>query len=446
MTDGNSDKEKEIRSKIDALTKEFFKLKEDEKKFIPGKTKIQYSGPIFDENEVNNVMSSLFDGWLASGKLTREFESLFAKFIGAKYCDTVDSGSSALTISLLATKNKGLKNPMKDGDEVIASAMNHPATINSILHNNLKPVLVDIDMKNYNFDINLVEKAITDKTRGILPMHFLGNPCEMDQIMELAKKHDLFVVEDCCDAYGSKYKNKNVGTFGDFAGHSFYCAHMITTGNGGAITYDRPEYSAIIKSLRAWGRACVCPVCDVSLDPSYDCPTRFDSESKGFEGYDKRYMFTNIGYNSQIVEMQGAFAVAQMKRLPKFIEIRRKNFNMIVEGLKDYGDSLILPEPTPESDPAWFALPLTVNPKAGFKRKEIVDFIEKHNIETRPFFAGNLRNQPAYKGVDIKLAGVDTNTEMVKDNSFFIGCYPGITEEMIAYIVEVFGKFFKKYS
>lgn len=438
-----SKEEKVVRSKIDALIKEFFKLKENEKKFVPGKTRIQYSGPIFDDDEVKTVLSSLLDGWLAPGKHTRKFEKLFANFLGVSNCDTVDSGSSGLLISWLALKNKGLKNPIRDGDEIITSAMNHPSTINCLVHNSLKPVLVDIDLENYNFNPQLVEKAITNKTRGILPMHFLGNPCDMDPLLELAEKHDLYIVEDCCDAYGSKYKNKNVGTFGDLAAHSFYCAHMITTGNGGAITYDKPEYGPIVKSLRSWGRACVCPICLVAIDSSYECPMRFAPKSKDFEGYDKRMMFTNIGYNSQIVEMQGAFAVAQMKKLPGFIKKRKENFNYIVSALRNYEEYLLLPKKTPGSDPAWFAVPLTVRPNAPFKRNEIVEFIEKHNIETRPFFASNVRKQPAYKDIDIKLIGKDTNTDLVKDNSFFIGCYPGLTQDMVDYIINVFEKFFK---
>jgi len=439
----------EIKNKIFALIDEYFSTK-DEVEFYPGKTKIQYSGPIFDQNEVKTVLKSLLDGWLVAGKLTKEFETLFKNYIGSKGCITLNSGSSALLIAMACLKNDRLKKPLKNGDEVITTALTHPATINCILQNNLSPVLVDVKRDTLNIDPSLIEAAISEKTRAILPLHFLGNPCEMDQIKEIAEKNDLFIVEDCCDAHGAEYKNSKVGSIGDLGAFSFYPAHAITMGEGGAVTYNKDEvYGTILRSLRSWGVACAsCPYipCRIVQDPNSGCPVRFQTISKSLEHYDRRHLFVDIGYNLKIIEMQGAFGIEQMKRLSSFMEKRINNWNYITKSLEKYKDYVMVQKPTPNSKPFPFGVVLIINPEAPFKRIDLIKWLEQHMIETRHLFAGDIRDQPAYKDVQLKAVGGFENTKLARDNGFFIGCYPGITEEMRKYIISTFEAFFSKYT
>ena len=437
----------EILTQINNLIKDYISKDSEEKKFIPGKTRIQFAGPIYDSNEIIASLKSLLSGWFTSGKITKEFEREFAKYMDIKECTTVNSGSSALLLAWNALKNKDIENPIKDGDEIITGGVTHTATVNSILQNNLKPVLVDIEIPSYNIDVNKIEEAITDKTRGILPMHFLGNPCDMNKIMEIAKKYNLYIVEDACDAYGSEYDGKKVGTFGDFGTVSFYTAHGITLFEGGAVLSNNEKYLGIVKSLKAWGRACAsCPydVCRVATDPEYICPNRF--KDKGSLGnYDQRYMFSTIGYNIKTVEVQSAFGLEQLKKFPEFIKKRNYNFDYLVKNLKEFENYLILPEAVKLSKPVWFTLPLTIKEDAPFKRKDLVEWLEKKQIETRPFFAGYLPDQPSHKDCGIKIVGDLKNTKLTRDNSFFIGCYPGINQEMLDYIIDSFRSFFKKF-
>jgi len=433
----------ESTKKIIEGIEEYYSKKE--KKFIPGVTRIQFGGDVFNAQEVKNVVSSLLDGWLARGKLTDKFEKGFAELVGSKEVALVNSGSSALMLAWNALKNKKIPNHLKDGDEIITSALTHVATVNSILHNNLKPVLIDADW-TYNLNPDLIESAITEKTRGILAMHFLGNPCNMDKIMKIARKHNLFVVEDTCDAYCAEYGGKKVGTFGEMGTASFYVAHLITLAEGGAVFYNDSKYGAIVKSLRDWGRSCPCTICLMQNDPNYKCPFRFESKDKGeLKDYDSRYIFTNVGYNLRTIEMQAAFGLGQLEKVHEFIRIRNRNFELYKEGLKDC-KYLKFPEVYDRSNPVWFALPLTITENAPFTRKELVEWLEKKRIETRPFFAGLITKQPGYEGVDLKIKGNLPITKYTKDNSFFIGCYQGINEEMVKYVIESFKEFFRKYS
>ncbi len=431
-------KQDKILDKINILIEKY--VNTENKTFIPGKTRIQFAGPVYGSEEIQASLKSLLSGWFTSGKNVLEFEKKFAKEMGAKYCESVNSGSSALLLAFNSLKNKRLENPLKDGDEIITGAVTHPATINSILLNNLKPVLVDVTIPEYNLDVNLIEKAITKKTRGILPMHFLGNPCNMDKIMKIAKKYNLYVIEDACDAYGSLYNNRKVGSFGDLGTMSFYTAHVITLFEGGAITFNNVKYQHILRSLKAWGRLCTCDRCEINFGEK--CPIRFEVADKKFKDYDRRYMFDNVGYNLKLVEVQAAFGLEQLKRLKGFIKKRNDNFNFIVNHLKRYEDYLILPKATEKSKPVWFAVPLSIKKNSEFKRKDLIEWLEKHNIETRPFFAGFIPEQPAYRDKNIKVVGDCKNTRFTKDNSFFIGCYPGIDKEMLKYVVSVFDKFF----
>ena len=274
-------------------------------------------------------------------------------------------------------------------------------------------------------------------------MHFLGNPCKMNEIMRIAKKYNLFVVEDACDSYCAEFSGTKVGNFGDMGVASFYVAHLLTLGEGGAVFYNNLEYGIIVKSLRDWGRSCPCTICFIQNDPKYKCPHRF--ESKGdLEDYDSRYIFTNIGYNVRPIEMQSAFGLAQLERVKDFIRIRNKNFELYKKGLSKF-EYLKFPEVYEESEPVWFALPLTIKDHAPFKRKELVEWLENKRIETRPFFAGMITEQPGYEGIDLKVHGDLPVTRKTKDNSLFVGCYPGITEEMINYVINAFEEFFKRY-
>lgn len=437
----------DMKANILSLIDSYYKQLE-KREFIPGETKIQYSGPIFDQEEVKAVLSSLLDGWLVVGKQTTEFEESFASLIGAKGCVTVNSGSSALLIAWAALKNRRLRKRLKDDSEVITTALTHPATINCLLQNGLKPVLIDVDGETLNIAPSLIEEATSDKTGGLLPMHFLGNPCDMAPIQEIAKKYQLFIVEDCCDAYGGEYHNAKLGTWGDLAAISFYVAHALTMGEGGAVLYNDSKYRPVLRSLRAWGVACAtCSYtpCRVAIDPTFECPMRFKTKTKLGE-WDSRHLFVDIGYNLKTIEMQAAFGVEQIKKLPFFVEKRKENWEYLVKSLKDYHHFLAPQKPTPNSQPAWFGVAFTVRPQAPFTRKDLIQWLEEHRIETRHFFAGDIRHQPAYRNIPFKVVGNLENTTYARENGFFIGCYPGITKEMREYMVTVFNDFFKKFK
>jgi CDP-6-deoxy-D-xylo-4-hexulose-3-dehydrase len=430
------------RNEIEKLLEELFSEKEKNVKFVPGKTRIQFAGPVYGASEVKAVLKPLLNGWLIAGELTHVFEQKFAELNGVKGCITVNSGTSALILAWNALMNDALIRPLKKGDEIITCVLTHPSTVNSLIHNGLVPVLVDADKKTLNMNIKFIEQAITKKTRGILPMHFLGNPCEMDSIMEIAKRHDLYVVEDACDSYGAKYGGRYVGSFGDLAAVSFYTAHGITLGEGGAVLFNEPKLGRIVKSLRDWGRACWCK----SPAPlNGECGCRFEWKL-GDTYYDHRYLFDNVGFNLKIIELQAAFGLEQLKRFPYFIKKRRENFQYITRALKEMTDYFIFPEPAQNSDPVWFTIPITIREDAPFFRKELEIFLNKRNIETRPFFAGYLPEQPAYKNVRMRVMGDCQVTRLTKKQSLFIGCYPGITEEMREYVIESFKKFFRKNS
>lgn len=428
-------------SEIHRYIKKYFDDKKQEK-FIPGKTKIHYSGPIFDYEEVNAVLDSLLGGWLAEGKKTMDFEREFAKLIGVKECVVVNSGSSALLLAFLTLMHSSLENPIKKGDEVITTSLTFPTTLNAIILNNLVPVFVDVDRETYNIKPELIEEVISDKTKAILVTHHLGNPGDMDKIMDIAKKHNLYVIEDCCDAHGAEYKGKKLGSFGDLSCFSFYCAHAMTMGEGGAVLTNNSQYRPILLSLKTCGRACVCPVCTLILDPNFKCKLRWESNVEGFEGFDKRTLYTDIGYKFKILDLQSAFGLEQLKKLLGFIEARQKNFDFIVKNLSKYNSYLQLPFAAEGSKPSWFSLPITIKENAPFTRKELTEWLEKRNIETRPLLGGNLIKQPAYKGMEFRSMKLE-NTDYFHDNSFYIGCYPGITKEMLDFVVKSFDEFFE---
>lgn len=420
---------------------ESFKNSEIPVEFIPGKTIIAFAGRVFDSSEIVNLVDAALDTWLTTGRYAEEFEYQFSEFFGLSSCSLVNSGSSANLIALTALTSPKLgARRLEPGDEVITVAAGFPTTVNPIVQNNLTPVFVDVELGTYNISTKNLEEAITERTKVIMLAHTLGNPFDLGKIMQLVNKYDLFLIEDCCDALGSTYDGKMVGTFGDFATSSFYPAHHITMGEGGAVLTNSTEYERLVRSFRDWGRDCYC-------DPgaSNTCGRRFEQQHGDLPyGYDHKYVYSHIGYNLKLTDLQAAVGVAQLKKLPVFIEKRKHNFTRLKEGLNKYSEFLILAEATPSSDPSWFAFPITVKENAPFTRNDIVRYLESNKIMTRMLFGGNLTRQPAYKDVKYRVFGELTNTDIVMNRNFFIGVYPGITDEMIDYILDVFDKFIRE--
>jgi CDP-6-deoxy-D-xylo-4-hexulose-3-dehydrase len=432
------DAEKELRGVAHCLTENFYNKVHASEDFIPGKTYISYAGRVYDEKEMISLVDASLDFWLTAGRYAKQFEEELAKFLGVKYCLLTNSGSSAnlLAISALTSPKLGERR-LKPEDEVITTACGFPTTVNPIIQNNLVPVFIDVDLGTYNIQVEKLEEAITEKTKAIFIPHTLGNPAELDKIMENVKKYDLWFVEDNCDSLGSKYNGKYTGTFGHVSTCSFYPAHHITMGEGGAVLTNDPLLNKIIASFRDWGRDCWCePGCDNT------CGKRFGWQlGKLPYGYDHKYIYSHIGYNLKITDMQAAIGVEQLKKLPGFIEKRRENFRMLYEGLRKYEKWLILPVATENSEPSWFGFPLLVRKDAPFTRDEIVRYLEENKIATRMLFGGNLTKQPAYEDVKYKMISSLKNTDLVMNNFFWIGVYPGITEEKLDYVIKVVDRF-----
>lgn len=433
------------RKKVFSDISSFLKIKKKNTRFIPGKSKVQYSGIVYNEREVNAMVGALLDGWFGVGKSARKFELEFSRFMKVEDTVFVNSGSSANLLSMSALVQSGL---LKTGDEVITPAVTFPTTFNPIIQLGLKPVLVDVNPSTYNAEARSIEDAISEKTRAIIIPHTLGNPNEMDAIMETADKRGLMVIEDSCDSLGSRYDGRLTGSFGVFGTFSFYAAHHISTGEGGAVVSNDPEKLATLRSLRDWGRACACPVCRISMDPDHACQLRFTNSKMGAlpKDYDRKYIYTRIGYNLKPIEMQAAMGIEQLKKLPSFIKARKKNFARIYRELERYEDSFILPESLQKADPCWFAFPLTVKKEAGFSRKEIIGWLEKHNIETRLLFAGNILRQPAYSKVECRVLDGLPVSDSIMESAFFIGTYPGLTGEQMAFMMETFHGFMRRYA
>jgi len=417
--------------------KKLIKIPKEE--YIPGQTRIRYAGRVYDEEEVINLVDSSLEFWLTTGRYAQQFEKEFAEFIGTKYSLLTNSGSSANLLALSALTSPKLERRLKPGDEVITVAAGFPTTLNPIVQNNLIPVFIDIDLETYNIKTEDIEEAISEKTKAIFVAHTLGNPINLDKIMEIVKKHNLYLIEDCCDALGSKYKGKNVGTFGHISTYSFYPAHHITMGEGGAVATNDPLLKKIIASFRDWGRDCWC---DSGCDNT--CGQRFKQQLGDLPyGYDHKYTYSHIGYNLKATDMQAAIGVAQLKKLPSFIKARIKNFNSLYDFLRQYDEYLLLPKAEEGSQPSWFGFPILV--KSPLKRDEIVNYLEDHKIATRMLFGGNLTKQPAYKEIEKRIPKPLTNTDTVMNDLFWIGVYPGITEEMLEYIKQTFTNFFNEH-
>ena len=404
-----------------------------EKPFIPGESAVPVTGKVFGAPEIENAVKASLDFWLTSGPYTEQFESRFSKIVGMRHAFMVNSGSSANLLALTAlTSPKIGERRLLPGDEVITVAAGFPTTVTPILQNGLVPVYVDIDLGTYVANETALESAISSKTRAIMMAHTLGNPFNLELVARLAEKYNLWVIEDSCDALGGTYNGKNLGTFGDFSTFSFYPAHHITTGEGGAVLVKKVAHKTIVESIRDWGRDCWCaPGCDNT------CLKRYEwTLGELPEGYDHKYTYSHLGYNLKSGDIQAAIGLAQLDRLDTFIELRRRNWNYLKAGLVDLADLLLLPEVTEKSNPSWFGFALTVKPGGPKTRNQIVQELNEAKIATRLLFGGNLLRQPAFAGTPRRVPGDLKNTDSVMNDTFWIGVWPGLTLPMLDYVIE----------
>lgn len=433
------DRMNQIRAEIAQLVDEFASIKYRSQIFESGKTLVPPSGKVLGGAELKNMVEASLDGWLTTGRFNESFEKKLSSFLGVKYLITTNSGSSANLLAFSALTSPKLKDrAIKPGDEIITVAAGFPTTVNPILQFGAIPVFVDIDIATHNIDVISIEAAISSKTRAIMLAHSLGNPFNLKVILELCKKHHLWLIEDNCDALGSKYNNQLTGTFGDIGTLSFYPAHHITMGEGGAVFTNNLELKIIIESFRDWGRDCYC-------QPGKDntCGKRFCWKLGDLpEGYDHKYTYAHAGYNLKITDMQAACGLAQMDKLEEFIQARKDNFKYLYNRLQSCQDFLILPEATPNSDPSWFGFLMTIKPEANIRRVDLLSYLDQEKIGTRLLFAGNLTRQPYMKGRKYRVSGNLTNTDRVMNDSFWVGLYPGLTEEMLNFTATKIEMFF----
>jgi len=429
-----------IKSDIFKLVEEYYNEVFAKKPFVPGVSHVPVSGKVFNHDELNHIVESALDGWFTTGRFNDAFESQLAKFINTKRVITVNSGSSANLIAFAALTAAELGDRrLKPGDEFISVAVSFPTTINPAVQYGLVPVFLDVNGETYNIDVSKLEDALSEKTKAIIIAHTLGNPFNVEAVSAFAKKNNLWLIEDCCDALGATVNGKHVGTFGDLATLSFYPAHHVTMGEGGAVFTKNSKLITIIESFRDWGRDCWCaPGCENT------CGKRFEWDLGGLpHGYDHKYIYSHLGYNLKITDMQAALGLAQLKKLPDFIEIRKKNFEKLKKGLSPLSNKLLLPEPTPGTVPSWFGFLITLKPEAGISRKELISKLTEANIGTRLLFAGDIRKQPYFSEVKYRCIGDLPNTEIILKNTFWIGVTPMVTDEMTDFIIETFLKILK---
>lgn len=431
-----------LKIEIIGKTEEYFQAKFAIKEFIPGKTKVNYAGRVFDESELKNAVEASLDFWLTEGRFSEEFAEKISEFLEIDHVLLTNSGSSANLLAFAALTSEKLGNKkLNAGDEVISVGASFPATVTPIIQYGLVPVFVDVQIPTYNIDVEILHKAITPKTKCIFLAHTLGNPFNIDVVLKIAKEFDLWVIEDNCDSFGSKYNGKYTGTFGDLSTISFYPAHHITTGEGGAICTNNPTLANIVKSFRDWGRDCYC-----SGGENNTCGKRFNQQFGELPyGYDHKYVYSEIGYNLKMTDIQAAIGSAQMDKLEMFCQRRKENFVKWKEIFSKYPEFFILPEPTEKSDPAWFSFIVTLTENCPFKRDEITKFFDQHLIETRNLFAGNITKQPAFVDKEWRIVNSLKNTDYIMNNTFFLGTYPGLKEEMFLYVEDVLSEFLKTY-
>jgi CDP-4-dehydro-6-deoxyglucose reductase, E1 len=429
-----------LRDKILELAGEYARLAHAPAPFVPGRSSVQVSGKVVGEPEMRALVDASLDLWLTTGRYNTAFEAQLAAFLGRTFVLSVNSGSSAnltATTALCSPRLRG--RALKKGDEVITCAAGFPTTVNPSLQNGLVPVFIDADIPTYNARPDMIEAAVTERTRAIILAHTLGNPFDLDEVMRVAKKHKLVVVEDCCDALGALYDGKKVGTFGDVGTLSFYPAHHITMGEGGAVFTDRTDLKRHLESVRDWGRDCYC-------EPGKDntCGTRFGWKLGDLpEGYDHKYTYSNTGYNLKITDMQAAVGLAQLTRLEGFIASRARNFAYLTEALAPLEGDIILPKATPKSEPSWFGYPITLRDETPGRREALVQRLNERGVATRLLFGGNLTRQPYMKDHHFRVVGDLTNSDIIMNRTFWIGVFPGLTEAHLDYAAAQIRAFFR---
>ena len=433
-----SDKASQLRRQILDLAAQYFSETSHSGKFIPGVTPVPVSGKVIDGADISAVIDSALDAWFTTGRFAELFERNLARFVGVRSASLVNSGSSANLVALSALTSPKLGDRrLVPGDEVITVAAGFPTTVNPIFQNRLVPVFVDVTIPTYEIDASQLEAARSQRTKAVFLAHTLGNTFDLDAVCAFTRKHNLWLIEDCCDALGSTYKGRNVGTFGDIATVSFYPAHHITTGEGGAVLTDTPNLQTLIESFRDWGRDCWC-------EPGKDntCGKRFEWQLGSLPcGYDHKYTYSHIGYNLKATDMQAALGASQLTKLPAFIARRKENFAYLRQKLQPLEDLLVLPHATSSADPSWFGFPIGIRQDAPISRLELTSALEAKKIGTRLLFGGNLTRQPAYQGLQYRVIGTLPNTDYVLNQVFWIGVYPGLTEEMLAFVADTVLKF-----
>jgi CDP-6-deoxy-D-xylo-4-hexulose-3-dehydrase len=423
----------QLRSQILSLVAEYHQAAFAKRPFVPGESSIPYAGRVFDEREIRNLVDASLDFWLTTGRFAERFEREFAQWMEVRHCLLVNSGSSANLVALAALTSPRLgERRLRPGDEVITVAAGFPTTLNPILQNGLVPVFVDVTLPTYNVDTSQLEAALSPRTRAMIFAHTLGNPFDVSAVASFARKHDLWLVEDCCDAVGSTYFGRKTGTFGDLATVSFYPAHHMTMGEGGAVLTNTPLLHTIAESFRDWGRDCWCePGCDNT------CGKRFGWQLGELPcGYDHKFTYSHIGYNLKLTDMQAAVGVAQLEKLDGFVEARRRNFRALREGLAGLEEFFVLPEATNGAEPSWFGFPVAVRAGAPFTRNQVTHYLETRKIATRLLFGGNLVRQPAYRESQYRVVGSLSQTDIVMNQVFWIGVYPGIQGQILDYMLE----------
>lgn len=428
------------RAEILELVKKFADKQTHQISFIPGHTPVPVSGKVLDASDYVALVDSSLDGWLTAGRFTEQFERELAKFVGARSALFVNSGSSANLIALSGLTSPKLgERALKPGDEVLTVAMGFPTTVNPIIQNGLKPAVVDVELGTYDAKADMLAEAVSPKTKAIMLAHTLGNPFDLDTVQKLCKENNLWLIEDSCDALGSTYRGQRTGSFGDTATVSFYPAHHITTGEGGAVFVKSPLVKKQVESFRDWGRDCYC-----QTGQDNTCQKRFEWKLGDLpDGYDHKYTYSHIGYNLKATDMQAALGLTQLSKVEKFINARKRNFSYIYDQLVGV-EGLILPQATPNSDPSWFGFPITLDPKHPVNREELIRYLDSKKIGTRLMFAGNILKQPAYKGIDFRVVGDLTNTDIVLTRTFWIGVFPGLSTQMLDYTVESIKNFLKQ--
>ena len=442
MSSLNTRAEDYFRGAIRSLVNEYSRNKFAPKAFVPGVDPVPVSGKLLDESDIANLVEASLDGWLTGGRFTEEFERDLARFVGTRSALFVNSGSSANLLALTSLTSPKLgKDSLKQGDEVLTVAMGFPTTVNPIIQNGLKPVVVDVRTGTYGPDPELLQAAVGPKTRAIMMAHTLGNPFEIEAVKQICKDNDLWLIEDNCDALGSIYDGKRTGSFGDLATVSFYPAHHITTGEGGAVLVQSPLVNKLVESFRDWGRDCYCATgCDNT------CKKRFDWKLGELpQGYDHKYIYSHIGYNLKATDIQAALGVSQIKKLEYFIEKRLSNFNYIFQNLEEISD-FILPQATEKSIPSWFGFPITIKESSSLVREDLLRHLDQRKIGTRLMFAGNILRQPAYLNTDFRVYGKLETTDLIMKNSFWIGLHPSLSTEMLDHTIKSIKEFVSKAS